>query len=97
MKEPRRATAGNLTKIDTSHLPDEAMIISILTGLERRLERISETLNTEIRNNTAEIKGSIHRLGIHCCLDPPELQLLHERPAQPSRTLQGKDLLLWAL
>jgi len=35
------------------------MIIWILTGLEKRVEDMSETFNTEIRNNR-EIKGSIN-------------------------------------
>ena len=34
------------------------MVIRILTGLEKRVEDVSETLNTEISNNIAEIKGS---------------------------------------
>jgi len=43
-------------------MPDrefKVMTMKILTGLEKRVEDISETLNTEIRNNIAEIKGSI--------------------------------------
>jgi len=34
------------------------MITRILTELEKRVEHMSETLNTEIRNNTAQIKDS---------------------------------------
>jgi len=44
------------------NMPDrefKVMTMKILTGLEKRVEDISETLNTEIRNNIAEIKGSI--------------------------------------
>ena len=33
------------------------MIIKILTGLDKRVEDISETINPGIRNNIAEIKG----------------------------------------
>ena len=36
----------------------KAMTIRILTGLEKRVEDMSETLNTKIRNNIAEIKDS---------------------------------------
>jgi len=46
-------------------MPDgefKAMIIKILAGLEKRVEDISETINTEIRNNIAEIKGSINKV-----------------------------------
>ena len=38
------------------------MITKILTGLEKRVEDISETINTEIRNNIAEIKGSTNKM-----------------------------------
>ena len=42
------------------------MITKTLTGLnnnnKKRVEDRSETLNTEIRNNTAEIKGSINQM-----------------------------------
>ena len=41
-------------------MPDrefKIMIIRILTGLEKKVEDMSESLNTEIRNNIAEIKG----------------------------------------
>jgi len=40
----------------------KAMIIRILTGLENRVEEISETINKEVRNNIAEIKGSINEM-----------------------------------
>ena len=40
----------------------KAMIVRILTRLEKRVENMSDTLNTEIRNNTAEIKGSIKEM-----------------------------------
>ena len=33
------------------------MIIRILTGLDKRVKGMSDTLNTKIRNNIAEIKG----------------------------------------
>ena len=39
-----------LSETDTSNLPDrkfKAMIIRILTGLEERVEDMSDTLNTE--------------------------------------------------
>ena len=35
----------------------KVMIIRILTGLDKRVKGMSDTLNTKIRNNTAEIKG----------------------------------------
>jgi len=38
------------------------MIINILTGLEKRVEDMSEILNTEIRNKIVEIKGSISEM-----------------------------------
>jgi len=40
----------------------KATIIILLTGLEKRVEDISETINTEIRSNKAEIKSSINKV-----------------------------------
>ena len=54
MKEQDKATARELSKIDISNTPDrefKAMIIRILTRLEKRGEDMSGTLNTEVRNN----------------------------------------------
>ena len=51
IKEQNKATARDLSKIDISYMPDgefEAMIIKILTGLEKRVEDISKTINMEI-------------------------------------------------
>ena len=50
MKEQDKATARDLNETDISNMPDgefEAMIIRILTGLEKRNEDMSETLITE--------------------------------------------------
>ena len=55
--------ARDLSETDVSNMPDrefKAMIIRILTGLEKRVEDINETFNTKIRNNIGEIKGSIN-------------------------------------
>ncbi|VFV33639.1 Hypothetical predicted protein, partial [Lynx pardinus] len=35
------------------------MIINILTGLQKRVENMSETLDKEIKNTISEIKNSI--------------------------------------
>ena len=40
----------------------KVMIIKILTGLEKRVEDGSELLNPEIRNNIAEIKGTVNKM-----------------------------------
>ena len=40
----------------------KVMIIRILIGIEKRVEDMSETLNTEIRKNITEIKGSINEM-----------------------------------
>ena len=53
--------ARNLSKIDINNMPDrefKVRIIKIPTGLEKRVESISETLN-KTRNNIAEINNSI--------------------------------------
>jgi len=65
MKEQDKATTKDLNETDISNIPDsifKAMIIRILTGLEKRVEDMSENFNTEIRNNVAEIKGSISEM-----------------------------------
>lgn len=57
--------ARDLSEIDISNMHDKefkVMITKILTGLEKRVEEMSETLNTKIRTNTAEIKGSINEI-----------------------------------
>jgi len=64
MKEQGKAIAGDLSKTNISNIPArefKAMIIRILTGLEKRVDSISETINTEIKNDIVEIKGSINR------------------------------------
>ena len=40
----------------------KTVIIRILTGLEKRVKDISQTIDTEIRNNTAEIKDSVNEM-----------------------------------
>jgi len=60
-KEQNKAMVRDPSKTDISNMPDgefKVMIIRMLTGLEKRVEDMSETLNTEIRNKI-EIKGSI--------------------------------------
>jgi len=57
MKEQEKAMDRDQSKTDISNIPDgqfKAMIIRILTGLENRAGDISETLNTEIRNNSRD-------------------------------------------
>ena len=54
MKEQDKATARDLSEADISYIPAgefKAMIIRILTRLQKRMEHMTETLNTEIRNN----------------------------------------------
>ena len=55
--------AGDLNETDISNMPVgefKATIIRLLTGLEKRVEDMSETVNTVIKSNVAEIKGSIN-------------------------------------
>ena len=52
VKEQDKATARDLNETDISNMPNgefKAMIISILTGLEKRMEGINKTLTTEIK------------------------------------------------
>ena len=51
MKEQDQTTARDLSEMVISSMPDrefKVMVIKILTGLEKRMEDISETLTTEI-------------------------------------------------
>ena len=55
----------------------KAVILRILIGLEKRVENTRETINPEIRNNIAEIKGSINKMrnmmnGMHSRLEEAE-------------------------
>jgi len=65
MNKQDKAMDRDVSKTDISNMPNgefKAIIIRILTGLENQVEDISETINTEIRNNRAEIKDSINKL-----------------------------------
>lgn len=57
MKEEDQATARDQSKMDRSNMRLienlTPIIIKILTGLEKRVEDISETLNTEIKKRTS--------------------------------------------
>lgn len=49
MKEQDKAKAGDLSETDISHMHDrefEAVVIRILTGLEKRVEDLPKTVNT---------------------------------------------------
>jgi len=55
MKEQDKITARDLNEMEINNVPDrefKEMIIKILTGLEERMEDISETLNDEIKKRT---------------------------------------------
>ena len=63
MHEQDKATPRDLSETDTSNMPDKefrVMIIKVLIGLEKRLEDLSETLNTEMRNNIVWKKSSVN-------------------------------------
>ena len=52
MKEQNEAMARDLSETHTNRMPQrefKVMIKKILAGLEKRIECISETINTEIR------------------------------------------------
>ena len=61
--------ARDVSKTDKSNMPygePKAMIIRILTGLEKRMEDISETLSTEIKElkkNQSEMKNTTNEIG----------------------------------
>lgn len=63
IKEQDKVMASDLRKIDIINKADrqfKEMIISMSTGFEKRVEDTSERLNRKIRNNMAEIKGTIN-------------------------------------
>lgn len=62
-KEQAKTTARDQNEMDSSSMTDrkfKVMIINILTGLEKRVEDISEALNTDIKKNTSEMKSTIN-------------------------------------
>ena len=68
MKEEDKVMARDLNKTGVSNMPDEefkAIIIRILTGPEKRIEYIRETLTTEIKElkKESEIKNVINEIG----------------------------------
>ena len=64
-EKQNKATARDLSKIDTSNMPDrefKTIIIRILTGLEKRVEEMTGTYNTEIRSYITKIKGTTNKV-----------------------------------
>ena len=62
MKEQDKGMARDLREVDVNNMSNKefkVMIIKVLTGFEKS-GNMSETLKREIRNNIAEIKGSIY-------------------------------------
>lgn len=54
-----------LMQTEISNMSDrefKEIIVRIITGLEKTVEVMSETLNTEIHNNTEEIKVTINEM-----------------------------------
>ena len=64
VKEQDKATARDLSEMDISNMPNgvfKTIIIKILTRLEKRMEDISETLNTEKQKNQS-VKSAINKI-----------------------------------
>ena len=54
MKEQDKITGRDLSEMEISNIYDKefkVMIVKILTGLDKRLERITETLNEDMSKN----------------------------------------------
>ena len=77
MKEQDKLTAGDVSETEMSNIPDrefKVMMIKILTGVQKRLEDTSETLDKEIKKtNVSEMKTMINEIkdtidGINCRL-----------------------------
>ena len=64
MKDKDKITAIELNETEINNMPDtdfKVMVIKILTGLEKRLENLSDTFNKEIENikkNQLELKNN---------------------------------------
>ena len=80
MKEQDQTIARDQSKMDVSNMPNrefKVIIIKVLTGFEKKVEDISETLNTQIKKNQSEIKNRINEIqytldGIKSKLDEAE-------------------------
>ena len=67
MKEHDKIIARDQNKMEIITMHDgelKVMIIEILTGLEERVENLSETLNHEVRNNQPDMKNTINEIKI---------------------------------
>ena len=65
MKGQDNTTTRDLSETDLSYMPDKefkVMIIKILTGLEKRVEDISEIPNKEIKKKQQEMKNTINEI-----------------------------------
>lgn len=64
MKEQNKVTVSDLRVRDISNMPDKelkTMIIRILTGLQKRIQEMSETLNTDIKKQHRR-EGTINEM-----------------------------------
>lgn len=65
MKEQDKFTAGDLSEIEISTMPDrkfKVMIIKLPTGLQKRMEDSSEAFDKDIKNTLSEMKISINKI-----------------------------------
>jgi len=65
MKEKDKITARDLSEMEVNNMSNtefKVMIIKTLTGLEKRVEDITKTLNTEIKKNQSEMKDTINEI-----------------------------------
>ena len=63
MKEQDKATTRDLSERTISNMPDgefKAMIITMLAGIEKRMEDISEILTAEIRVKKESTGNEVH-------------------------------------
>lgn len=65
MEEQDQTIARDLSKTDVSNMADrefKVMTVKILSGLEKSVENISETLHKEIKKNQSELKNTINEI-----------------------------------
>ena len=67
IKEQDKITVRDLSEREVSYMPDpefKVMIIKRHTGLQKKVDDISETLEKVIKNNIPETKNSINKVKI---------------------------------
>ena len=102
MKQKKnKITAREVSETEMSNVPDrefEVMVIKILTGLEKRVEGLSETLNKgteKTKKNQSEMKNSINEIknaldGMNSTLEEAE-EWIHDLKHREMESIQAEQ------